>query len=275
MKIRKAYREKRIISGNYVEIEITPSIITNRKKKINIEDKEIYNHIDIDEKEKIKIQEKNRKAYEKRRKKEFTRLAHCNFTENDYAVHFTYSSDNLPGSLEEAEKQARNYIRRLSYKRKKKGLDDIKYLLVTEYGQSEEGLNHVHHHMIINGGLTRDEIEDTWSIRKKSIGYVNTRRLQFDKDTGLKDLCAYLMKKPEGKRKWTGSKNLKRPEIHTNYYKYSRRKVKNIIKNGIDDRSLWESIYSKYTFKSASHIYNDYLGDLLYINFISKEKTNE
>lgn len=273
--MRKRYREKRIISGNYVEIEITPIFITDRNRKINIEDEDIYEQVEITEEDKQRIKEKNKRAYEKRRKKEFTRLAHCNFTKNDYAVHFTYKQEYLPATLEEAERQARNYVRRLNYKRKKKGLDEIKYLLVTEYGQSEEGLKNVHHHMILNAGLTRDEIEDTWSIRKKSIGYVNARRLQFDETTGLKDLCNYMLKKPEGKRKWTASKNLKKPIIQTNHYKYSTRKVKNIIRNGIDDRSYWESVYSKYSFKSASHIYNEWLGDLLYINLIKREREGD
>ena len=37
------------------------------------------------------MKKKNKKAYEKRRKKEFIRIAHCNFTPDDYVVHFTHS----------------------------------------------------------------------------------------------------------------------------------------------------------------------------------------
>lgn len=268
--IRSTYREKRIVSGNFVEIEITPAFITKRGKKINVDDNEFLDLKNIKEEDKEKIRKKNKKAYEKRRKKEFIRIAHCNFTEKDYVVHFTYKNEYRPNSLEGAEKEARNYIRRINYKRKKKGLEEIKYMLVTEFGQDEKGLNNVHHHMILNGGLTRDEIEDSWSKRKNSMGYVNVRRLQFG-DNGLTDLCNYMLKKPEGKRKWSGSKNLKKPIVRTNYYKWSRRKVKNILRNGIDSKLDWESLYKNLYFKSAKHIYNDWLGDLLYINFIKKE----
>lgn len=269
--VKNLYREKRIVSGNFVEIEITPAFMTKRGKKINVEDKEFLEGKEITDEDREKIKKKNKKAYEKRRKKEFIRIAHCNFTENDYVVHFTYSDNHRPGTLEEAEKEARNYIRRLNYKRKKKGLDEIKYMLVTEYGQEDTGLQHVHHHMILNGGLTRDEVEDTWSKRKKSIGYVNARRLQFSSENGLSDLCNYMLKKPEGKRKWTGSKNLKKPIVKSNYYKWSRRKVKNVIRDGIDNKAEWENLYKNLQFKNATHVYNDWLGDLLYIQFVKKE----
>ena len=87
--VKNLYREKRIVSGNFVEIEITPAFMTKRGKKINVEDKEFLEGKEITDEDREKIKKKNKKAYEKRRKKEFIRIAHCNFTENDYVVHFT------------------------------------------------------------------------------------------------------------------------------------------------------------------------------------------
>jgi len=271
-KVKRGYREKLIISGKYAEIEVTPVFVTKRGKKMNIEDKAILKSKEISKKQKEAIRKKNARAYAKRRKKEFTRIAHCNFTENDYVIHLTYANENRPGSIEEAEKDARNYIRRLNYRRKKKGLEDIKYMIVTEYGESEKGLKNIHHHMILNGGLTRDEVEEAWSKKGKRIGYVNASRLQFSPDTGLKDLCYYMLKNPIGKKKWKGSKNLKKPIIEINYHKWSGRKVKNMIRNGIDDKTEWERLYNnELDFKGAKHEHNEWLGDLLYAQFVKKE----
>lgn len=270
---KKGYREKIITSGDFVEIEVTPMTVTARGRKMNIEDKvkELLKSNEISDKEKERMRKKNARAYAKRRKKEFTRIAHCNFTPNDYVVHFTYTNENRPGTVEEAEKDARNYIRRLNYKRKKKGLGAIKYMLVTEYGESEKGLKNIHHHMIINGGLTRDEVEEAWSNRGKRIGYVNVRRLQFSEDNGLQDLCYYMLKNPVGKRKWTGSKNLKKPIVKVNYYKWSGRKIQNMVRNGIDNKTEWERLYNNLYFKGAKYIYNEWLGHLLYAQFVKKE----
>lgn len=270
-KVKRGYREKLIISGKYAEIEVTPVFVTKRGKKMNIEDKAILKSKEISKKQKEAIRKKNARAYAKRRKKEFTRIAHCNFTPNDYVVHFTYTNENRPGTVEEAEKDARNYIRRLNYKRKKKGLGAIKYMLVTEYGESEKGLKNIHHHMIINGGLTRDEVEEAWSNRGKRIGYVNVRRLQFSEDNGLQDLCYYMLKNPVGKRKWTGSKNLKKPIVKVNYYKWSGRKIQNMVRNGIDNKTEWERLYNNLYFKGAKYIYNEWLGHLVYAQFVKKE----
>lgn len=97
----------------------------------------------------------------------------------------TYSSDNLPPTVEESEIIVRNYLRRIAYRRKKLGLEPLKYILVTEYKHDRSGqiLKRIHHHIIMNGGMDRDEVELMWTnerinwkrCRIKTIEHISNR----------------------------------------------------------------------------------------------------
>ena len=132
----------------------------------------------------------------------FARLANLNFGEGDYALHLTYAEQ--PESADSAVRLVRNYIRRINRRRKKAGLESCRYLLTTEHGKKS---GRVHHHLIISGGLSRDEMEEVWGR-----GRANCLRLQFDADEGIAGLGAYITKERLMYKRWSGSRNLIQPE---------------------------------------------------------------
>ena len=97
----------------------------------------------------------------------------------------------------------------MNYQRKKKNLPPAKWIVVTEVGKK----GRIHHHVIMDGQLDRDEVEAVWRR-----GYANTRRLQSDHKQGLLPVIRYIAKtfkedgQPKGRRKWDCSKkNLIKP----------------------------------------------------------------
>ena len=142
------YREKKIHCGDrFLEVDIIPYSSRQRigSKRVR------RRHFNITAPAQKNLNDRNARRY-------LTQLANTNFTDQDLHVTCTYSKESLPTTIAEAEREARNYIRRLSYRRAKEGLDPLKYILVTEYGHKKDSdkLIRIHHHIIINGGLSRD-----------------------------------------------------------------------------------------------------------------------
>lgn len=134
------------------------------------------------------------------------RLLRANFGQGDQVVHLTYARGMEPEDAAAAQKELYNFLRRLKRERKKRGLEELKYLSCTEQGKKGGRL---HHHAVISGGMSRDEVEKLW---KK--GYANARRIQWGED-GAAGLAVYLAefggRKPTYRR-WNRSRNLTTPE---------------------------------------------------------------
>lgn len=142
-----------------------------------------------------------KKLNQKNAEKKLARIVHMNFTDSDLAEHLTYDAEHEPESYEDALRMVQNYIKTLSRRYKKLGLT-FKYILATEKGGRG---GRIHHHMIVSGGMDRDEIECLWGK-----GYANTKRLQFGKD-GVTGLAHYVTKGGASYKRWSGSRNLVQP----------------------------------------------------------------
>lgn len=182
-------------------------------------------------KEKVTIP-KQKVLNDKRAKRTFCQLVKTNFGEGDLHLTLTYNAKYLPEKVEDAEKEVRNYLRRVARLRKKKNLSPLKYIFITEQGVQSK---RIHHHVIINGGLSRDEVELLWRRPKRkgqqqgeALGDCNADRLRTD-DKGLERLASYLAKDPKGRKRWTSSQNLKKPEVSTSDTKTSRRKFMQLV----------------------------------------------
>lgn len=182
-------------------------------------------------KEKVTIP-KQKVLNDKRAKRTFGQLVKTNFGEGDLHLTLTYNAKYLPEKVEDAEKEVRNYLRRVARLRKKKNLSPLKYIFITEQGVQSK---RIHHHVIINGGLSRDEVEVLWRRPKRkgqqqgeALGDCNADRLRTD-DKGLERLASYLAKDPKGRKRWTPSLNLKKPEVSTSDTKTSRRKFMQLV----------------------------------------------
>lgn len=242
-------------------------------------------------------------------KRRFLQLVNTNFTANDIHVTLTYSSANLPSTLEAAEHELHNFLRRVDYRRKKNGLSPLKYIIIPVCVYKKDGVTpaRIHHHVIMNGGLSRDDIEDLWRKRRKKgqkkgdkIGYANADRLQ-PEENGFVALCEYLAKQTGGKKRWIPSKNLDKPEkeitdpdsppktvasrfsasanlqkpwSRTNDHRFSRKEI-NKIASTPPDVKYWEKRYPGYTLIRGDYgyqaVHSDLRGWCLYLKLRRKE----
>ena len=246
------YREKKIqCSKRFIEVDIYPYTKNQRRTSMS----KRRRRFKVTAPAQKNLNDKNARRY-------LTQLANTNFTEQDLHVTCTYNKSTLPNSVKEAERAARNYIRRLAYRMKKEGLPTLKYILVSEYGKKKDSdkIIRIHHHIIINGLLDRDTVESLWGK-----GTVNADRLQLD-ENGLAALCEYLTKNPNGKRRWTTSQNLEKPYFTKNDSKYSSRKIEKAAMNF--DPEYWVKKYPGYRLNSEFGYeakYNDLTGWHVYL----------
>lgn len=256
---RNYIREKKIYCGeNYLEVDII-SRIENKIKPGKRSKKE-----KVSAPKQKRLNDKNARRY-------FTQLINSNFDKKDIHITLTYNDKHLPKSLEDANREATNFIRRISYRRKKRNLHPLKYILVTEHGKNiKEKKVRIHHHLIVNNGLSRDEIEDLWRRPRKKgqkkgdkLGYVNADRLQ-PNEYGLKDLSGYLIKNPSGQKRWSSSQNLIKPWSRTNDHKYTKRQIEKIIKED-PKREYWEKKYPGWILTEINPVYTLFTGWSIYL----------
>lgn len=240
---RMQYRTRTIKSGDMLEAEVYPiwgRDQTDRARKAR------ENLTPI----------KQQKVNQRRRERYFERLVEANFSERDIHLTLTFAEGVR---LREAQKDVRNFLKRVKRRREQKGLDDLKYIYVIE-GDPEGRRQRIHAHMLMNGGLDRRELERIWGK-----GFTNADRLQPD-DNGLQALARYLMKQrkdedwQQGRRTWCASRNLKKPQQRVSDTKVSNRRVKQMA-TGFDHvaREIMEKIYPGYRFCECDVMISDYV----------------
>lgn len=243
------YRERRYYCGRYLEVDLFPVFPAakgrSKKKKPT---SEIQN----------KLNEHNAEA-------KLTRILNANFSENDVEVHLTFSDDSLPETDEEALKLAQNYMRRVKYLRKKRGLPEMKSVFIIEGSANGPRL---HYHVTMTAGLDRDELEALWPY-----GYANARRLQFN-ENGIEGLARYITKQFREKKnagetamrkRWMGSRNLVIPPPHDRDGRISERRVKRIATRDLPDTvGEIEKLYPGYVFSAMEPVYNEQI-DAYYV----------
>lgn len=228
-------QEKRIISGNYLEVEHYP--VTEHG----------YRH---DRKYRLSRTEQQ-KLNIKNAVKKLIRLVNTNFWLGDLLIHGTYRPDEMPKSEKEVLKDIQNYFRRISRYRKKHGLPPLKYIYVIECSSSGKW----HWHGIMSA-MDRSTAEELW----KHGDFVNADRFQPTTQTGGEAFAKYISKKPMGKRRWNCSKNLKQPTVKTKSSGYTRRGIARIARERADDTRYWERKYKGYNLVSATPVYNEFNG---------------
>ena len=73
----------------------------------------------------------------KRARRYLNNLVSANFGRGDLWCTFTYDDQHLPDNPDEADRRFTNFIRRVNRRRKRAGLDNVKYICVTEYHEEE------------------------------------------------------------------------------------------------------------------------------------------
>ncbi len=227
-------REKRIMSGNHLEIEYFPVTAHgnrhDRRRKLS------------------RIEQRN--LNEKNAIKKLTRLINTNFGKGDILIHSTYRADEMPQTREECTKDIQNYFRRIKAYRKKHNMPEIKYIYVIERKGSKW-----HWHGIMSA-IDRDIAEKLW----KHGDFTNADRFQPTAQEGGEAFARYISKQPAGSRRWYSSKNLKQPTVNTEDGTHTRRGIARIARERVDDKEYWERKYKGFRFISATPAYNEFNG---------------
>jgi len=188
-----------------------------------------------------------------------------NFTDLDYRIDLTYADDFLPDPLQ-AKLDVENYLRRVKYACRKQGLPSPRYMGVSEGKREGSRQKRVHHHLVISCSITRDELEAIW---KK--GRARAEHLQADR-FGYTALARYLMKEPEGAKRYFCSRNLKEPVITTSDTKLSIRKVERIALAMEENASeIFRQLYKDCEFLSCKVKHSDFVtGVYIYVRLRKK-----
>ena len=248
---RMGYRTKTIKAGPRLEAEIYPVFGREQRQEAKRQ-------------KKMLTPEKIRRNNDERARRRLIQLIDANFGEGDVHVTLTYAE---PPGWDRAKKDIRNFMGKISRMRKKRGLPDLKYIYSLE--DDEDGTRkRIHAHVIMNGGISREEIESIWAR-----GYANAERLQPTKE-GLEAIARYISKqsRERHKRKWSSSKNLIKPKTRTSDTKLSNARVKRLARGfDADAREIMEKVYQGYEFVRCTIRYSD-LVDGVYIRALMRKK---
>lgn len=269
-------REKKVDCGKYREADIIPR--TEEADKAAKEKRR---------KRKKVTEPKQKDLNEKNAKRYLVQVGNGNFGAGDLHISCTYDKGHLPSSIEEAEKTVNNYLRRIAYRRGKLGMEPLKYILVTEYKFDKSGqmIKRVHHHIIMNGGLSRDDVELMWTAKRinwnkaqdpkyreeiKQMGWVNADRIQTN-ENGIEALCKYIVKDPQGKKRWSSSRNLVRPvELPNADYKYTKKQIEKLAKSDDCGKEFFTKQFPGYEIREITPVYYEETGWHIYLKMWKK-----
>jgi len=192
-------------------------------------------------------------------------------------IHVTLTYQDVP-DMDRLLKDLRNFFGRIRRLREKRKLPDLKYIYAIGHDKDQRP----HIHVVMNGGIDRDELEKNWkkgnSRAKYRRGVANTYRLQ-DYGAGLQGMASYLFRQNEkakdngerdGVRMWNGSRNLKKPKIRTSDTKMSNRRVKMLA---LDFEAvaaeIMEKIYPGYRLEQGK-VYMSDIVDGVYIRCVMR-----
>lgn len=210
---------------------------------------------------------------DKNSRKRMIRTVNENFGKNDLWLTYTYEDESHPETQEQAKKNLTNYLRRVNRLRKKRGMKNAKYLYIMEWEDGPEGTR-CHYHVLMEKGIDRDTLEDMWHYAVRN----DSTRLHPDEE-GISGLAAYMAdkKRSKGERRWTSSKNLKKPKESVSHSKIkSRRQVERMAKDYEEIRAFFEKEkrWEKYQFLRAEVMYNEF-NAAFYIHITARERSWE
>lgn len=248
------YALKEIMAGEQFEVEIYPQF-----RSMDEVPKEGRSAVRDNSKAQKNLNDKNARKY-------VERLINQNFGDHDIWLTLTYDDKHLPpdGDIDAAIKNVQNYIRRVNYQRKKRGLPNARYVYVTEYSQEAE--IRWHHHIVMDGELDMDIVEGCWKQASRN----EVRRLQKD-ENGLSGMSNYMVKEKKrikSEKRWNSSQGLQDPDIKVVHSKQQERGkgsykpigkyVDGMVKDRGAIREVLAGWYPEFEFTDAGVCYNDF-----------------
>jgi hypothetical protein len=213
--MQRTYRQRKYYCGEYLEVEIFP-VYTKAKGR---------------GKRKKPTSDTQQRLNRRHAEGKLRRLLHTNFTPSDLFLTLTFDDAHMPASVEDAQREIQNFLRRLKRRYAKLGTE-LKYIYILEKGQEHDRL---HVHMVVSGGMDEEELAQLWGM-----GHVSADCLQFD-ENGLAKLARYFAKgdtenggKPITWKRWVGSRNLEKPQVEERDGRLSHRKMAALCQDGGD-----------------------------------------
>ncbi len=250
-KVRYALKE--IKAGDQFEVEIYPQFgkmsEVPEKGRRTVKDNRVQNNLN----------DKNSRKFAERK-------VNANFGDGDIWMTTTYDDEHLPpdGDIDAANRDMVNFISRINYQRKKRGLPKAKWIYVTEY--DKYAAIRWHHHIIMDGAMDMDTVEQCWKMGRRN----EIRRLKKD-DNGLSGIANYIVKQKDrlkSEKRWHCSRGLlnpdikvvhsKQPEKGQGNYKPVGKYVDGMVKNQNTISEVLAKWYPEYDFTNAQVYYNDF-----------------
>lgn len=232
------YRTKSIRSGSLLEIEAYPLLPTRQLERVR--------RIAPTSEAQARLNQRNAE-------KRLIRLAEANFGESDYYFTGTIEGPDLP-DWRSMQRLARNFIRRWNRAREKAGLQAGKYIYVIEGHDDGDRKKRLHWHALLEGGLDRATIKALWAHGRARVDELDTKGPE-----GLVPLAKYMIKGPQGKRRWAASKNLKKPSVSWADRKISARTARRIADERAASAAALEKLYPGYEVADVEVRSNPYM----------------
>ncbi len=254
--MRCKYREKIYRCGEYLEVDVFPvyAKATGRRK--------------AKYKPTSAMQER---LNQKNAERALIRILNANFTASDISLTLTYSDKYFPENYEDAERDVKNFLRRIKRLRQKLNLPEMKYVLIPGEGR-------YHFHIPMSGGIDDKAIQAMWPY-----GYANATHLDFN-ENGIEGLARYIAtqfegdnygggdllslldineetgevteKRKKGRRRYSCSKNIVRPEPEEREGRISASRVEELANVSNSSAPVFEKLYPGYCFVSCQPYYN-------------------
>ena len=253
---KMGYRRRTTVSGPRIDAEVFPVFGRHQRGELRRAKHQI-------------TREAQQRANDERSRRHLIQLVEANFTEKDVALTLSYDG-NAPDP-ERVDKDVRNFIARVKRTRERMRLPELKYIYAIggdEMPAAGYSGKRPHIHMIMNGGIDRDELERIWGK-----GFANADRLQPRSD-GLGGIAVYFTRqkqdRPEkpGVRKWRGSRNLKQPVKRSRDANMTNSRVRRIAHDFRNEaKEVMEKLYPGYMLQDCRVSYSD-MTDGVYIRCV-------
>ena len=245
---RMGYRTRTVVAGPRLEVEVYPVFGREAAGRARAAKKN-------------ETPESMKKLNRERAIRHLIQLADANLTDQD--IHLTLTYRNAP-TEDRAWKDVDNFLRTVKRRRKQYGMSPLKYFYTVE-GNESGSKEKLHAHVLMSGGISREELEDIWGN-----GWANADRLQPD-ERGLEAIIRYITKDQE-KRKWHRSRNMVQPKQRTSDSKVSNAKVKRIARGfEAEAKEIMEKLYPKYRYVDVKVTVSDSV-DGAYIRVLMRRK---
>ena len=257
---KMGYRRRTTVSGPRIDAEVFPVFGKHQRGDLRRAKHQM-------------TREAQPRANDERSRMRLIQLVEANFDEKDVALGLSYEGE--APTPERVDKDVRNFLNRVKRRRVREGLPELKYIYTIggdEMPAAGYSGKRPHVHMIMNGGISRDDLEEMWGK-----GLANCDRLQ-PRDVGLGGIAVYFTRQKQdrapkkGVRKWRGSRNLTQPVRRSRDAKMPNSRVKRIAYDFRNEaKDVMERLYPGYVLQDCQVRYSDIV-DGVYIRCVLRRR---